>query len=199
MKKIASTRQNDEILVHDYKTIIDNIYKQIENELSKNNVQIIKKYDRVLVNESLADATRSKNLSTLLSLSRVLGKDWMGITKEDIEELVVKINKKHSQNGQETNTTVDHKKILKRFYRWIKYGSRDYTEVGDPPETKWIKPKKVKDGIVREELISEDELERLLRACGGNLRDRAFVHCHMEAGRSSLKLQRFKPVMESNF
>ncbi|MGI0064863.1 MAG: tyrosine-type recombinase/integrase [Nitrosopumilaceae archaeon] len=182
MTKKAIKRKKDEILVHDYKTIIDNIYKQIENELSKNNVQIITKYDRVLVNESLADATRSKNLSTLLSLSRVLGKDWIEITKEDIEELVFKINKKFSQNGQETNTTVDHKKILKRFYRWLKYGSRDFTEVGDPPEIKWIKTKKVKDGIVREELISEDEHERLLRACGENLRDRAFMHCHMEAG-----------------
>ena len=99
MTKKAIKRPNDEILVHDYKTIIDNIYKQIESELSKNNVEIIKKYDRVLVNESLADATRSKNLSTLLSLSRFLGKDWIETAKEDIEELVFKINKKHSQNG----------------------------------------------------------------------------------------------------
>ncbi|MGQ0790759.1 MAG: tyrosine-type recombinase/integrase [Nitrosopumilaceae archaeon] len=182
MKKIASTRQKGEILVHDYKTIIDNIYKQIESELSQNNVEIIKKYDRMLVNESLADATRSKNLSTLLSLSRVLKMNWVETAKEDIEELVFNINKKFSQHGQETNTTVDHKKILKRFYRWLKYGSRDFTEVGDPPETKWIKTKRVKDGIVREELISEDEHERLLKACGENLRDRAFIHCHMEAG-----------------
>lgn len=182
MTKKAIKLQNDEILVHDYKTIIKNTYKQIESELPKNNVDIIKKFDRVLVNESQADATRSKNLSTLLSLSKFLKKDWIDTTKEDIEELVFNVNKKFSQNGQETNTTVDHKKILKRFYRWLKYGSRDFTEVGDPPETKWIKTKRVKDGIVREELISEDELERMLRACGENLRDRAFIHCHMEAG-----------------
>ncbi len=69
MTKTAIKRQNDEIVVHDYKKIINSIYNLVENELSKKNVELIKKYDRVLVNESLADATRSKNLSTILSPS----------------------------------------------------------------------------------------------------------------------------------
>lgn len=175
-------QKNKEIIVHDYKAIIQSLYKRIESELSEENVKLIKRYDRTLVNESLADATRSKNLAIILSLTRLLEKDWIHTTKEDMENLVFNVNKKFSGNGQETNTTVDHKKILKRFYRWLRLGTRNFVEVGDPPETKWIKPKYVQDKIVRENLISEEDLERLLRACGGNQRDRAFVHCHIEAG-----------------
>ena len=177
-----SQQKNHEIVVHDYKAIIQSLYRRIEKGLSEKNVELIKKYDKVLVNESLADATRSKNLSIILSLTRLLEMEWVDTTKEDIENLIFKVNRRFSENGQETNTTVDHKKILKRFYRWLKLGTRNFVEVGDPPETKWIKPKRVKDGICREELISEEDLEKLLRACGENLRDRAFIHCHIEAG-----------------
>ncbi|TBR09357.1 MAG: integrase [Candidatus Nitrosotenuis sp.] len=177
-----SRQKNREIIIHDYKAIIQNMYRIIEREFSEKNVELIRKYDRVLVNESLADSTRSKNISMILSLTRLLKKDWADTTKEDIENLIFSVNRRFSEDGQETNTTVDHKKILKRFYRWLKLGTRNFAEVGDPPETKWIKPKRVKDRIVREELISEDDTERLLRACGENLRDRAFVHCHIEAG-----------------
>lgn len=55
----ADSQNRDEIVVHDYKLIIDRIYKQIENELSVKNAELIKKYDKAPVNESLAEATRS--------------------------------------------------------------------------------------------------------------------------------------------
>ncbi|GFN40081.1 MAG: integrase [Marine Group I thaumarchaeote] len=182
MKQKQLSEKKKEILVHDYDKIIEQFYSLIDRHLSKNNAELIRKYDRALVNDSLAKATRSKNLSTLLSLSRLLEKDWQDTTKEDIEDVVYKVNQKYSGNGQETNTTVDHKKILKRFYRWFKLGSRDFKEVGDPPETRWIRTRKVKDAITREQLISAEDLKKLLDVCGGNLRDRAFIHCHAEAG-----------------
>lgn len=87
-----------------------------------------------------------------------------------------------SQNGQETNTTWDHKKILKIFVRWIKLGSREFREVGNPSEIKNVKLKKVKDKIAREDLLTDDDVSKLLYACSGNLRDQAFLSCHYEAG-----------------
>ena len=87
-----------------------------------------------------------------------------------------------SQDGQETNSSSDHKKILKIFFRWIKLGSRNFNEVGDPDETKRVKIKKVKDKIIREDLITEADVTRLLHACKENQRDRAFIDCQSEAG-----------------
>ena len=54
--------------------------------------------------------------------------------------------------------------------------------MGDPPETKNVKIKKVKDKIVREDLLTEDDLKKLLHVCGENARDRALIDCHFEAG-----------------
>lgn len=96
-----------------------------------------------MVNSSLSKATRHKNLKMILSLSRMLNKDWQDVTKSDIEALVFDIMTRYgNQTGQETNMTWDHKKTLKIFFRWIKLGSREKNEVGDPPDTKNVKIKK---------------------------------------------------------
>ncbi len=60
----------------------------MQKDLSEENFLLIKKFDRVLVNESLSDARRSKILGTLLSLSRMLNKDWNDTNRENIEELI---------------------------------------------------------------------------------------------------------------
>lgn len=169
--------------VYDYDYLLDNLYSLLKKELSEKNFALIKKYDMNMVNSSLSKATRHKNLKMILSLSRLLQKDWIDVTKQDIEELVWKVMSQYgNHNGQETNTTWDHKKALKIFFRWIRLGSRDKNEVGDPPETKQVKIKKVRDKIVREDLLTEDDKNRLLHVCGENARDRAFIDCHFEAG-----------------
>jgi len=175
-KQQNSDQKQGTINLYDYDKIISRTFILMKKDLSENNVKLIKKFDRVLVNESLSDARRSKIHSTLLSLSRLLKKDWIEAEKDDIEELVFNFNKKFSKDGQETNTTSDHKKILKNFYRWLKFDSRDQKSVGDPNETKWIRIKKPRETLTADMLISENEKNELLKACGENLRDRAFVH-----------------------
>ena len=155
----------------------------IRRDLSPENVRLIERYDIEMVNGALAKATRHKHLKMILSLSRLLQKNWTDVAKEDIDELVFKVMEKYAEeSGKETNTTWDHKKILKIFFRWLRLGSRDKNEVGDPHETKRVKIKRVQCKIVREDLLTEDDLTKLLHACGENTRDRAFIDCHYEAG-----------------
>jgi len=174
--------KHGKISLYDYNKIINRTFALMQKDLSEDNFRLIKKFDMVLVNESLSDARRSKIHSTLLSLSRMLKKNWDETNKEDIEELVYNFNKKFSKDGQETNTTSDHKKILKNFYRWHKFDSRDQKSVGDPTETSWIRIKKPKETLTADMLITEAEKNSLLKACGENLRDRAFVHTFSDLG-----------------
>jgi len=135
-----------------------------------------------MISQGLGKAARLKNLQIVLNLSRFLRKDWKDATRNDIEKIVMEIANRYSDpTGQETYTTYDHKKILKMFFRWLKLGSREQKEVGDPPETKCIKIRKVKDKISREELLTEADRTKLLHACGENARDRAFIDCHFDA------------------
>ncbi|MFQ5497639.1 MAG: tyrosine-type recombinase/integrase [Nitrosopumilus sp.] len=175
-KQQFSDSKREKIRLYNYEKIISRTFVLMQKDLSEKNVKLIKKFDRVLVNESLSDARRSKILGTILSLSRMLNKDWEDTNKEDIEELVYNFNKKFSKGGQETNTTSDHKKILKNFYRWLKRDSRDQKQVGDPTETAWIRIKKPRETLTADMLITDEEKSALLRACGDSLRDRAFIH-----------------------
>ena len=170
-----------EIMIHDYDTRIDHTMMMIREELAPEDVALIERYDKEMVRASLSKPTRHKHLATILSLSRRLRKKWQDITKEDLEELVYGIMNYYSPDGKETNTTWDHKKVLKIFFRWFKAGSRDHKEVGDPMETKWIKIKRVTNKIVREQLITEDDLFKLLKICI-NPRDKAFFDVLYESG-----------------
>lgn len=174
-------------------TIISSVYEfdkslkrtinVIKKELSQENQKLIFEYDKVMARQSISKAARRIHAQNLLNLSRMLQKNWSDVTKTDIDELVFKIMDTYAnERGQETWSTYDLKKVLKIFFRWYKTGSRDFHEVGDPPETKSVKLKPVRDNLAREELITESDLTRLLHACGENARDRAFIDCHAEAG-----------------
>ena len=76
-------------------------------------------------------------------------------------------NRYGNDNGQETNTTWDHK--FSRYFRWVKLGCRK-SKVGDPFETKNVKIRKVKDKIVREDLLTESD-RTITCACKENMRD----------------------------
>ena len=90
-KQQVSGSKHDPIKLYDYDKIITRTFALIQKDLSENNFRIIKKFDRVLVNESLSDGRRSKILSTLLSLSRLVNKNW------DVQMLLLKINKTEIQ------------------------------------------------------------------------------------------------------
>ena len=170
-----------EITIHDFDKGLDHTLRTIESELSESNASLIKEYDREMTRRSLARGTRLKHLLIVLSLTRMLQKDWNDATKQDIEELVYQFIQKFSPDGKETHHTWDHKKILKIFFRWAKLGSRDFKEVGNPDETKWIRLNRVKNGIVREQLITEQDMSLILKSCI-NPRDKAFFDVHYEAG-----------------
>ena len=92
--------------------------KLIQNETSLKNQEIIQKYDDLMMCASMAKATRHKHMQTIMNLTRFLNKDWDVATKNDIGNLVVEIVRRYANdNGQETYTSYDHKKILKIFFR----------------------------------------------------------------------------------
>ncbi|MGI0077488.1 MAG: tyrosine-type recombinase/integrase, partial [Nitrosopumilaceae archaeon] len=138
------SKYDNKITVYDYDKNIKQVYELIKKETSKENAELIFKYDRHMATQTLSKAVRLLHLKRLLSLTRLLNMDWKDVTQNDIEKLVYDVMNHHSENGQETNYTYDHKKILKIFFRWYKLGSRDFKEVGDPPETKIVKMRRVK-------------------------------------------------------
>lgn len=181
MSQRNTVPKHNTIEIYDHNKMIEQTFSLFHRDLSQEHYTLAKKYDVAMVKDTLGKATRLKQLKTLLSLGRLLGKDWSVCTKDDVDYLVVKIMDQYSKSGKETETTRDHKKVLKLFFRWYKLGSRNFRKVGDTPETRDITVKRPTDKLVRENLLDEKDLANLLKACGENARDRAFLHVHYEA------------------
>ena len=172
--KTKQIHHNKEIVIHDFNKSLDHTFMTINRDLSEKNAELIKKYDKEMIRNLLAKGTRLKHLLIILNLSRMLKKDWENFTREDIEELVYQFIQRYSPNGKETHHTWDHKKILKIFFRWIKLGSREHRDVGNPDEIKWIHLNRVKSGIVREQLITDEDISKMIKSCF-NPRNKTFL------------------------
>ena len=177
--RMINKREND---IHGYEKRLLQVYKLLERDLSAENFQLIKKYDQMFVQHSLSKAYRSRNLNAMLILTRMLNKNWVDVAKEDIDNLVYNVVQTYSDHkGKETNSTADAKKYLKMFFRWVRFGTKDFKAVGDPPETKDVKIRLVSDKLVRENLIEKGDYDRIIHACH-NSRDRAMFAVQHEAG-----------------
>ncbi len=51
-------------------------HKTARREFSESNFALYEKYDEFMLAETLAKATRDKNLQVVIGLTRLLGKDW---------------------------------------------------------------------------------------------------------------------------
>ena len=181
MKQKAT--QSDIFSIYDYDKRITRTYNLMKKELDPKDLELIKNYDLIMIQEQMSKAARHKHLQTLLNLSRMLKKNWLDVTTSDIGNLVKDIVDTYSDpRGKETHSSHDHKKVLKIFFRWMKLGSRSKNEVGDPVETKNIKIKKVKNSITREDLITSDDRIKLIDGCNGNLRNETLIDCAIDAG-----------------
>ena len=97
---------------YNYESKIESKKKSLKKILSPSDYRLVEKYDTVMVVGSLKLATRTKNLEIILSLSRMLSKkSWIALTRDDINHLVSVVMMSYSSNGEETNTTYDHKKF----------------------------------------------------------------------------------------
>ena len=145
--------------------------------------QILMKYENAMVLDSLVEASQAKNFDMILGLTRLLptGKSWLELDKDDIENIVVAIMQKYSDDGKENSVTTDFKRFLKVWFRFIKFGTRSYKRVGDPAETRDIVTKKVETKVERLQLVTPQEKRQLVNACT-NLRDKALIDSHYEAG-----------------
>ncbi len=73
-------------------------------------------------------------------------------------------------------TKHDKKVILKRFYKWLFGKDEEY-----PKRIKWIKSREPKNNILPEDLLTDEEVLKLIDATN-SLRNKAFIHTLYESG-----------------
>ncbi|MDH3191975.1 MAG: hypothetical protein OEM18_04750 [Nitrosopumilus sp.] len=113
-----------------------------------------------MIVHSLSENTRYKNLNHFGLLTNILQKDWIDVTQDDLRGLVANIMIKHGENGKETEYTFVLKMSIRAIVRFVKLGSRSKSESGELEMLKFIKSKKPKDKLTREDLPTDDEVQR---------------------------------------
>jgi integrase len=178
-----TARKDPNLQIYNFDSEIKCLYKQAELELSPRNYELFCKFDQKMVMDSLAKAGRRKSLRTIITLTRMSGKDFDKMTRDDVNDLVFHIMQRYCDNkGQETHMSYDSKKHIRLFLRWVLTGSRYKSEDGDPLEIRGIKLKMPKDRLSREDMITTEDLKKLLNATAGDAMIKALIHVQYEAG-----------------
>jgi len=161
------------------------ITKYIENQrkqMSPKNLETFLAYNNDMIISSVSDNTRYKNLTHFGLLTKMLQKDWADVTKDDLRTLVANMMMRHGENGKETGYTFILKISLRGIVRFVKLGSRGNPEDGELPMLKFIKSIRPKDKLTREDLPTDEEVQKILAACADSSRDKAMISVHAEAG-----------------
>jgi len=184
LKRREST--SDKLDLYDHASQLQRRLDMLEKEFPQY-IQKIQEYDDVFVNQSISTVARLNNIKALHSLTKIVvlkNYDWNTITAYQVKRIVSFVMERWADpEGKETWHTADHKKFLTMFVRWLKTGRRKYDKrYTEPEETRDISIKKVEKKLTREDLLTPEERKEIIDACGANLRDRALLSFHDEAG-----------------
>ena len=179
-KQITNTNQKENIY---RRTLwIKNYIEKQRKFLSPKNFETFLAYNDEMIINSQSDINRYKNLSHFGLFTKKLQKDWIDVTEEDLKSLVAYIMTKNGENGKETTYTSTLKMSIRAIVRFVKLGSRSIPEDGELQMLKFIKIRKPKDKLTREDLPTDEEVQKILSACADSSRDKAMIAVHAEAG-----------------
>jgi integrase/ribosomal protein L40E len=161
-----------EVDIHNFEKRVEQVVEKL-NELSEPNRSDILKFLKQLSAEGKSAGRIMKYVYTLKTLAKMLNKPFRNALKDDIIDLVSKIE---TNKNWTDSTKHDFKVILRIFYRWLRQ-TEDY-----PPEVKWVKiTLKKNNNKLPEEILTKEEVEKLADAAD-NARDRAFILTLYESG-----------------
>lgn len=161
---------------------IEKLVNTAKKELSAENYDLFEEYNNEMIRLSHSKITRHKNLTHYVKLSQIYNKNWKNVTETDVKKIVGIIMEKHSDNGQESNYTFDLKKSLRSVVRFALTGTRNIPDSGELALLLCVKGKTPKDKLSREDLPTEQEVQKLLDVCADSPRDKALLAVQNEAG-----------------
>ena len=124
----------------------------------------------------VADGLTPIRILRLLQMMRRIGvelqKPFVSVTRNDVQKLLVQIEKRDYSDW----TKHDYRVALKKFYKWLR-GTETY-----PPEVSWITTTvKNNHHLLPEQLLTEDDVKNLALSTD-NTRDRALIMLLYEGG-----------------
>jgi len=150
------------------------LWKRIDGseEILKCNKKLIKSFYSELSASGLSLGRIDYYIEMLYTISLLLKKDFRKVKKNDIINLLNKIEEK----GYSIYSKANFRITIKKFFKWLD-GDKEYPEI-----VSWIK---VNGGKIKnrssDEMITEDDIKKLINTAE-NPRDKAFIAVLYESG-----------------
>ncbi len=139
-------------------------------------------FDEYLTAKGYSEKRRLVYLLTLPRLRLLLGKSFRAASKQDIIGLMAKLEHMKSERGRPLEEWTKHtyRVVTKKFYQWL----YDLAEDGEyPSQVSWIHSRATNNRhILPEELLTMEDVKRLLVAAEKDPRDKAFIMTLWESG-----------------
>lgn len=164
----------DEIDIHNRKKNLERAIIRVKNSnLSQNNKDLILKFKDECISKGLTIDRALFYLEKLSRIAQFLNKDFIDATKEDLEELVrrIELNSNYSEW-----TKLGYKIALKKFYQWVEGEDGAY-----PDKVDWIRARIKRNREKLTNLPTQEEIEKLISAAC-TVRDKALVSVLYESG-----------------
>ena len=160
--------------VYEYEKVLKGVLHSLENsKICEPDKGLIEKFSRYLFAQGLSYGRIIKYTIEARKVAETLNKPLLEVVKEDIIELVQKIERKSDYTEY---TKHDYKLTVKKLFRFIE-GTEDY-----PEKVRWIKLTTKKNAHkLPEELLIEDEVNRMAEVAR-TPRDRALVLVLYDSG-----------------
>jgi integrase len=158
--------------IHNFKYRLECYIKKLK-ERDDENSKLTLEFLNYLKAQGIKEGRLFKYAYALLNLSKLLGKNFKRVGKQDVVKVISKIE---SNENYSEWTKREYKIIIRKFYKWLK-GSKNY-----PKEVEWIKIKSIK---INEKLfgriLTKKEIEEMASKCD-NPRDKALILILFESG-----------------
>lgn len=159
--------------IYEYEKTLDRTLDKVRrSNIVDTNKLLIENFSRYLFAEGLSLGRIIKYLIQIRKIAEGLRKPFSELTKEDILDIVQKIERRKDYTEW---TKHDYKLTLKKFFKFLK-GTEDY-----PEEVKWIRLTTHNNNQLPEELLTEDEV-KLMADVARTPRDKALILVLYESG-----------------
>jgi integrase len=149
-----------------------------DKQIHPENKEKILQFTEYLKSEGRSIPTQLKYLVRLTRLALMLNKEFSKCNRDDVKDVVVAIKSKPDWSE---NTKEGYKIALKVFFPWLR--GCDDEEDEEPEETRWIKIQSVESKpIDQNDLLTEEDVNKILECAKPNPRDLAMIESLDEAG-----------------
>ena len=168
--------------IHDYQDRYERFIRKLnKTDILAENREILLDYDKARLLEGIAIATRIRALECLLDYAKFIKKNLKDCTTEDVKNFIFYVDSKQDYT---IATKVKFRAVLKKFFKWLRYGDDYLNKEEYPEEVKWLKiniKKKDRSKISREDILTEEEIEKIIDVAE-TPREKAFVSLISDTG-----------------